>query len=62
MALDINSQKEFYEEVSLTDNGKVEMESTTQVGSATNPDNQYEFFKKIKLNDDGSISVVITNA
>jgi hypothetical protein len=61
MPLNINSQKEFFEEVSLTDDGRVEMESVSQVGVAAPAKNQYDFFNKIKLNDNGSISVVITN-
>lgn len=55
------NRKEFYEQISLADNGAFNVESVPQSGSAYNPLNQYEFFKNINLNDNGYINIVITN-
>lgn len=55
------NKKEFMENVKLSDDGLLEVEQNTQVGSATTVENQYEFYKKIALNEDGQVKIVIVN-
>ena len=59
MALEINNQKDFYENIVVENNGNVSVEETTQVGDITKCLNQYDFFTRVKLTDDGKLSIVM---
>jgi hypothetical protein len=55
------SELEFYEQINLADNGGLEIEDVSQVGSATPAGNQFEFYNRIALNNAGELKIVITN-
>jgi len=59
MSLEINNQKDFYENIVVEDNGSVLVDLTSKVGETTKSLNQYDFFQKVKLNDNGVLSIVI---
>jgi len=55
------NKREFFEQIELADNGGLEVEDVTQVGTATPALDQYGFYSRIALNNNGELKIVITN-
>lgn len=57
--INIDNQKEFYENVRLDDRGRIMVTPVTQQGNLTSPGNAKEFYDNIALDENGKLKIII---
>lgn len=57
--LEINNQKDFYEEVRLDTNGNLVTTAVTQSGALTAANTAREFYERIALDENGELKIII---
>tara|TARA_R110002074_G_scaffold118608_2_gene251336 strand:- start:816 stop:1001 length:186 start_codon:yes stop_codon:yes gene_type:complete len=55
---EIHSQKEFFEEVRLDEDGNLISLVVEQSGSVTNSENRTDFFNRVALDENGKLKII----